>query len=178
VTSSKADGADDGLPPGVAEARGLALLAETGDAILAAVDREAPRWVIDSVARLLDAWGGADALTRRRAIDAAGPAGAAAARRVGGSLAALLATDPSEQRSTPLEIVRTLYREPTAVLRAAGVPAVVRDPFDERARPEDRYDLAPRTLGDLGDPELGPLHLAWGVAKATVLRARTERESS
>ncbi len=47
-------------------------------------------------------------------------------------------------------------------------------PFDERAWPEDRYDLVPRTLGDLGDPELGPLHLAWGMAKATVLRARAD----
>jgi hypothetical protein len=49
---------------------------------------------------------------------------------------------------------------------------VQRDPFDERMLPEDRYDLAPRTLGDLGDPELAPLHLAWGLAKAEVLRSR------
>jgi len=34
------------------------------------------------------------------------------------------------------------------------------------------YGLVPRTLGDLGDPELAPLHLAWGMAKATVIRAR------
>ena len=46
---------------------------------------------------------------------------------------ALLATDPAEQRSTPLEIVRSAYREPTEILVAAGVPPVVRDPFDERA---------------------------------------------
>ena len=52
----------------------------------------------------------------------------------------------------------------------------MRDPFDERAWPEDRYDLVPRTLGDLGDPDLGPLHLAWGMAKATVLRARADRK--
>ena len=98
-----------------------------------------------------------------------------AARRVGERLAALLATDPEEQRETPLEIVRTLYEEPTEILVAAGVPPVVRDAFDERAWPEDRYDLVPRTLGDLGDPDLGPLHLAWGMAKATVLRARAGR---
>ncbi len=90
------------------------------------------------------------------------------------SLRALLAADPAEQRATPLEIVRTIYREPTEVLVAAGVPAVVRDPFDERAWPEDRYGLVLRTLGDLGDPDLAPLHLAWGVAKATVLRARAD----
>jgi hypothetical protein len=168
---------DDDLPPEAAEARGLAMLAETGNAIVAAVAREAPGWVIGSVKRLLGAWGRADEPTRARAMDAAGPAGVAAADRVCASLAELLATDPAEQRSTPLEIVRTLTREPTEILVAAGVPPVVRDPFDVRSWPDDRYNLVPRTLGDLGDPDLGPLHLAWGMAKATVLRARADRES-
>jgi len=150
------------------------MLAETGAAIVAGVAREAPRWVTASVQRLLDAWGRADETTRVRAMEAAVPAGERAARRVGDRLKALLATDPADQRETPLEIVRTLYEEPTEILVAAGVPAVVRDAFDERAWPGDRYDLVPRTLGDLGDPDLGPLHLAWGMAKATVLRARAD----
>ncbi len=154
------------------ETRGLEMLAETGAAIIAGVAREAPRWVIASVGRLLDAWGRAEDDVRDHAIGEASPAGERAARRVGARLELLLATDPGEQRATPLEIVRTLYIEPTEILVAAGVPAVVRDPFDERAWPDDRYDLAPRTLGDLGDPDLGPLHLAWGLAKASVLRAR------
>jgi hypothetical protein len=51
------------------------------------------------------------------------------------------------------------------------VPPVVRDEFDVRAWPDDRYSLVPRTLADLGDPDLGPLHLAWGLAKAAALRA-------
>jgi hypothetical protein len=106
------------------------------------------------------------------ARSAAPAAGTAAAARISESLGALLATDPAEQRATPLEIVRTAYREPTEILIGAGVPPVQRDPFDERTLPEDRYDLAPRTLGDLGDAELAPLHMAWGVAKAMVLRAR------
>ena len=58
---------------------------------------------------------------------------------------------------TPLEIVRTAVREPSEVLERAGVPAVVRDAFDEQAWPDDRYGLVPRTLGDLGDADLGPL---------------------
>jgi hypothetical protein len=162
---------DEELPPD-AEARGLVMLAETGGAIVDGVAREVPRYVAAQVERILDAWGRADPSIRAEARRESEAAGAAAATRVGAELRALLATDPSEQRSTPLEIVRTVYREPTDILIAAGVPAVVRDPFDERAHPEDRYDLAPRTLGDLGDPELAPLHLAWGVAKAMVLRAR------
>lgn len=166
--------ADDELPPEAVEAHGLAMLAETGAAIIAGVAREAPRWVVASVERLLDAWGRADDEARARALEASPAAGERAARRVGERLAALLATDPEAQRATPLEIVRTLYEEPTEILVAAGVPPVVRDAFDERAWPEDRYDLVPRTLGDLGDPDLGPLHLAWGMAKASVLRARAD----
>lgn len=97
-------------------------------------------------------------------------AGAEAARRVGVELTALFALPVAEQQATPLEIVRTAYREPTAVLHAAGVPSVVRDDFDERAWPDDDYGLVPRTLGDLGDERLAPLHLAWGMAKAALLR--------
>jgi len=165
---------EDELTPVEAEARGLAMLREAGDLIVAGVAREAPSWVIRSVQRLLDAWGRADDATRAAAMEAAAPAGVAAAERVGARLAQLLSTDPADQRETPLEVVRTIYEEPTAVLVDAGVPPVVRDAFDERAWPDDRYDLVPRTFGDLGDPELGPLHLAWGVAKATVLRARAD----
>ena len=83
------------------------------------------------------------------------------------------ASSPSCAPSSPsLEVVRSAYREPTGVLEEAGVPPIVRDEFDERAWPDDVYGLVPRTLGDLGDPELAPLHLAWGMAKATVIRDR------
>jgi hypothetical protein len=162
---------DEELGPD-AEADGLARLRETGHAIAIGVARELPRWSVAQVTRILDAWGQADASTRAGAEADARAAGDAAAARVDTELRALLAADPSAQRSTPLEIVRSAYREPTAVLVAVGVPPVTRDAFDERAHPDDRYDLVPRTLGDLGDPDLAPLHLAWGLAKATVLRAR------
>jgi hypothetical protein len=167
------DGAvrDEELGPN-AEADGLGRLRETGDAIAAGVARELPRWAVVQVTRILDAWGRAEPAARAQAESDARGAGDEAAARVDVELRALFATDPSEQRSTPLEIVRTAYREPTVVLAAAGVPPVARDGFDERTRPDDHYDLAPRTLGDLGDPDLAPLHLAWGLAKATVLRAR------
>lgn len=131
-----------------------------------------PAWVEASVARMLAAWGKADDATRTKATEDARAAGQAAAARVTGELQALFGLDAAEQRMTPLEIVRTAVREPTEVLERAGVPSVVRDAFDERAWPDDRYGLVPRTLGDLGDADLGPLQLAWGLAKTKVLRAR------
>lgn len=99
-------------------------------------------------------------------------AGASAAVRVTDELRALFALDPADQRVTPLEIVRTAVREPTAVLVAVGVPPVDRDAFAMRAFPDDRYGLTPITLGDLGAEALGPLQLGWGMAKAAVLGAR------
>ena len=154
------------------EARALARLKETGAAIVGGVERQVPGWVQTQVGRLLDAWGRAPAAARVRAAAQSVEAGTAAARRIVDQLRALFAVDPTRQQATPLEIVRTVYREPTAVLATAGVPPIVRDEFDERAWPDDVYGLVPRTLGDLGDPDLAPLHLAWGMAKATVIRAR------
>jgi hypothetical protein len=154
------------------EARALSRLGEMGAAIVAGVERQVPGWVQAQVDRLLDAWGRAPGEARARAEAQSAEAGTAAARRIVDELRALFALDPTQQQATPLEIVRTAYREPTAVLAAAGVPPIVRDEFDERAWPDDVYGLVPRTLGDLGDPDLAPLHLAWGMAKATVIRAR------
>ena len=154
------------------EVRGLRLLAEAGDAIVAGVARELPGWVQRQVTRILDAWGRTEPEARAHAERAAVDAGDAAAVRVVSELRALMATDPSAQRATPLEIVRSAYREPTTVLEAAEIPPVERDEFDERAWPDDRYGLVIATLGDLGDDDLAPLHFAWGMAKTTVLRAR------
>lgn len=154
------------------EARALARLDETGAAIVAGVETQVPAWARAQVERLLDAWGRASDAERARAELESAEAGAAAAERVVAGLRALFALDPEEQRETPLEIVRSAYREPTEVLAAAGVAPVVRDEFDERAWPDDVYGLVPRTLGDLGNPDLAPLHLAWGMAKAAVLRSR------
>jgi len=147
-------------------------LERAGSAIVAGVERSGPAWVVASVTRVVDAWGRLDAEQRAAtiaaALDASGPATADVVER----LRVLFTRDPAEQRTTPLQIVRGMVAAPTAVLRDAGVPGVVRDAFEERAFPDDDYDLVPRTLGDLGDPDLGPLLLAWGLAKAAVLRAR------
>lgn len=158
------------------EARALERMRAAGEEIVAGVEARLPAWVVAQVARILDAWGRADAATRARAETEALDAGGKAAARVAGRLRELQALDPSDQATTPLEVVRSTYREPTAVLEAAGVPSVERDDFDERAWPEDRYGLVPRTFADLpnadGEDDLGPLHLGWGLAMAAVLRAR------
>jgi hypothetical protein len=160
------------------EAAALARLDDTGAAIVAGVEAQVPAWARARVEWLLDAWGRASAGARARAEAESAEAGTRAAERIVAELRDLLVLDPERQGATPLEIVRTAYREPTVVLVAAGVPPVLRDEFDERAWPDDVYGLVPRTFGDLGDPELAPLHLAWGLAKAAVIRARRARSGT
>jgi hypothetical protein len=177
------------LPPGVdlarddvrgdpeaAEARGLEMMTASGEAIVAGVETQAAPYVLQRAIAVLDAWGKVPAAERDGAVATLGTAATNASRRVVNELRALLASDPAQQRRTPLEIVRTLRREPSEALTALGVPAIVRDVFEERALPDDPYGLAPRTFVDLGDADLGPMLLAWGVGKATVLRARAAGE--
>jgi len=127
---------------------------------------------------VLDAWDRLSPDARAAVQDRLVAATDAATRRVSVELTQLLATDPAEQPVTPLEVVRSGIREPTAVLADAGVAAVARDEFEERSFPNDRYGLTPRTFADLGDDELGPLHLVWGLAKAETLRAAPDRPPS
>jgi hypothetical protein len=162
------------MTPSDDEQRGLALLREASDAIIVGVERELPGWVERSVTRILDAWGRTPPDVHERAERDAIDAGRAATTRVVAELRALLALDPAKQRSTPLEVVRRAYREPTAVLAAAGIPPVERDDFAERAWPDDDYGLVVHGFGDLGDEDLAPLQLAWGLAKAKVIRARQQ----
>jgi hypothetical protein len=127
--------------------------------------------VVARVAFIADAWGRLDGEARARLDADAIAAGAAATTRVVAQLDAFFATPPAEQSTTPLSIVRSATREVTEVLASAGIPPVERDEFAERAFPDDDYDVTPATLSDLGDDDLGPLQLAWGLAKAKVLRA-------
>jgi hypothetical protein len=166
-----------------AEAHALERLAAVSRAIASGVEAALPGWVLLQVDRLLDTWarsrtdgGGPGPVDRMRAAGVPEVA-EACATRVGDALRALFSLDPLDQHTTPLEIVRTAVREPTDVLRVAGVAEVARDDFDVRAFPDDRYNLVPRTLGDLGDPELGPLQLEWGLAKVAVLRSRPDRHA-
>lgn len=165
-------GPDIGDDPDEAERRGLDVLRRTGEEIAAGVERALPGWALRQAEQIVDAWGRHEGDERRAILDEARAAGEAAARRVVAELGDLLGSDPDAYRVTPLQVVRSAYREVTVVLRRAGIPPVERHEFDERMLPDDEYGLAPDTFADLGDDDLMPLHLAWGVARATVHKAR------
>ena len=127
-----------------------------------AIERALPGWVERSVTRLAVAFHG-------RVDDevqvAAAEAGQRAAIEVGREVRDLLALDIDDQRTTPLTLLRGAVRYPAEVLRAAGVPPVVRDEAQERLFPDDDYDLAPANFADVS-PDLADVGLAWGAAKA------------
>ena len=135
---------------------------------MAAVEAALPGWVRRSVERLLVAWTGqADGELLARA----GAAGEATVAEVVPQLRRLLATDIDQQWTNPLSIVRAAVRHPTAVLREAGVPEVVRDPFDEASFPDDAYGLTPFNFAEV-DPALQEVGIRWGAAKAQEHLAR------
>jgi hypothetical protein len=162
----RADAADD-------DARLARLGAALADGVLVAI----PGWVQRQVERVLDAWMEAspgstvDSAQRDGALASATVAGRQAAEAVGPVLRALLGADVDEQTVTPLQLVRELVRFPAAVLEAAGVPPVVRDPFAEQRFPDDRYGLTPASLAAV-DPTLAEPSLTWGAAKALAHRRR------
>ncbi|MFO1538427.1 MAG: hypothetical protein ACKOVH_11515 [Actinomycetota bacterium] len=114
----------------------MARLDEAGAAIVAGVAVALPAWVEGRVAWIADAWGrlGPD---ERAELDArARVAGAAATTRVVDELTRLFATDAADQRSTPLEVVRSATREVGAVLAAAGLRRGARGEVLERGVPD------------------------------------------
>jgi hypothetical protein len=144
-------------------------LQDAGDAIVSGVESTLPAWVERQVAYIADAWGRLDRDARATLDANAVEAGLTAARRVSDELRAFFAVPPAEQRTTPLAIVRTATLDVAVVLKGAGIPPVERDAFDERAFPDDVYGVTPANLAEL-DGDLGPWQLAWGLAKAKVLR--------
>ena len=84
---------------------------------------------------------------------------------------------PPRQRATPLQIVRSAYGSRR---RCSPPPASRRSSATTSTSgrwPDDDYGLVPEHLSDLGDEDLGPLLLAWGMAKAAVLRSRQARHA-
>ncbi|MEJ5254555.1 MAG: hypothetical protein WHS89_04325 [Acidimicrobiales bacterium] len=153
-----------------------ARLAEIAAELAAAIDAALGPWVERSVRRVLDAW--VDRTGEPIApeiLASAAEAGRRAREEIGPRVRELLLTDVDRQRTTPLAIIRGAVRYPTEVLRAAGIPPLVRDAVAERQFPDDDYDLVPASLGDV-DPTLHELGIAWGAAKAFVFKARRRAE--
>jgi hypothetical protein len=126
------------------------------------IDESMAPWVVRCVTSIMTAWRGQ---CPPDVAAAAAQAGAEARAEVTPRVRALLDADIDEQRSTPLAIVRSAVRFPTAVLAAAGCPEVVRDDFAVRAFPADVYDLSPASLADLSE-DLRELGIVWGASKA------------
>ncbi len=87
----------------------------------------------------------------------------------------LLETDIDEQRANPLALVRSGLGPATELLRELGVDPLIRDPFVEQSYPDDVFDLAPATFGDIHE-SLHEAGLMWGAAKAHVHISRRKAE--
>ena len=143
-----------------------------GAALVEAVDAVLEGWVVRCVERILVAWRGE---RDPDVVALAAGAGRVARVEVVAELRALLALDADEQRANPLAVLRSAVRYPTAVLRDAGVPEVVRDEFAVRAFPADVYGLVPASFSDI-DPSLHEVGIEWGAAKAHIHLTRRRAE--
>ena len=137
-------------------------LAEYAQALAEGIEAALPAWVVRCVERVVVAWSGS---FPEKIAAASQVVGVTAAADVGAELRRLLATDIDEQWTTPLDLVRSAVRYPTALLAELGVPLVERDEFLVRRFPQDVYALAPAALADL-DPSLAEIGIVWGAAKA------------
>lgn len=87
----------------------------------------------------------------------------------------LLAQDVDVQRENPLHVLRRATRHATQALAAAGVPAAVRDEFEQRAMPEDAYSFGPLTWRDLSE-NVHEAGITWGAWKAATVLSRRRAE--
>lgn len=152
---------DDPADAAALRAHGAAL----ADAAIAAL----PQWIERQVATRFEQWAGRP--PPDDVCDHARRAGIDAAADIEPPLRALLAADVDAQRTNPLAILRRAAGHATAVLHAAGVPPVERDPHAEALFPDDAYDLSPAAFADL-DPSVHEPGLVWGAAKAHVILGR------
>ncbi|MDE0135915.1 MAG: hypothetical protein OXM54_13860 [Acidimicrobiaceae bacterium] len=130
-----------------------------------------PGWVEHCVAEACERTG----VTVTDLSAAAHAAGLRCAAEIGPPLRDLLATDVDEQQTTPLSVLRGAVRFPTEVLADGGVPALERDDFDASRFPGDPYGLTPASFADI-EPDLGPIGIAWGAAKAFEVLQRRRAE--
>ena len=132
-----------------------------------AVEAVLPGWVERCVARFVPIDG--EVAPRVQAV------GLEVRDEIGGAVRHLLSTDLDDQRTNPLNILRSGVTGPTRLLQSLGVPPVARDEFDERMFPDDVYGLTPASFVDV-DPSLHEPGLRWGAAKAYVFQQRRRIE--
>jgi hypothetical protein len=147
----------------------MAPVDDIGTRLADAIERAVPAWVEREVERIVRAYTGRppDTAVRTDAVEA----GRRAAADLGPVVRRLVRADVDEQWTNPLAILRQAVRYPTAVLRRAGIPGVVRDEYDEAHFPDDEYGLTPMRFADV-DPDLAELGFEWGAAKAMAHKAR------
>ena len=87
----------------------------------------------------------------------------------------LLETDPDDQRSNPLALIRDALSEPSDVLSHLGAQPVPRDEFARNANPGDIFGMAPATWSDI-DERLHEPGLKWGAWKAATILMRRREE--
>lgn len=160
------------LPPDAAGARSLAddenKLAEYASALADGIDAELDDWIRQAIASRVSSSAGADA------VEGLTSAAIADARAdVVPRVRTLLATDIADQRTGPLDILRSGVRHITAALDALGAPRRPRGDFEQRAFPDDHFDLSPASFADVA-PSLHEPGLMWGAAKAHVHLRRRE----
>lgn len=143
-------------------------LEEAAGRLVAAVEAALPGWVHRRVTEVLQAQG---ALVEPEVKERAARAGDRAVAEVVPALSELVTTDPDEQTSTPLEVIRQAVVHPTRVLEECGAQPARRDRFHAERFPHDPFDLIPAAFADLGE-EVHEAGLRWGVARAAVHRAR------
>ena len=145
---------------------------------------EHPRALFEAVSAVFRGW------LRERAVCITGAAGRtltaieeknldavveSAVDRGRDALCALLATDVDEQRSNPLQVLRSATLPVTEFLMSLGVPAVKRDEFESRAMPDDVFAIGPLAWVDMG----GDVHecgITWGAWKAATVLTRRRGE--
>lgn len=145
-----------------------AQLVEYAQALADGIEAALPEWVVRCVEKVVVAWSGSssDEIAAASRI-----VGRLAAAEVGSEVRRLLAADIDEQWTTPLDLLRSAVRYPTAVLNELGVPPIERDEFSIRRFPDDVYGLSPASLADV-DPDLAEPGIVWGAAKAFEHRRR------
>ena len=130
--------------------------------------------LVEASARALGPWVEAAVAQRAgdRAAELASAATAAGERCAEEVPATMTAPRTRHRRNAPPRSASSARRAATQLpcwLRPAF--RLLPGPFDERANPDDRYEVGPATWADLGE-EVGELGIAWGAAKAHLHKRR------